>query len=113
MPDVVLQAAGATAERILHERGLDHLRVRVYGKHLIIHSGAPQDGENRARLTLLGAGHYRLDMADHRGRWEQTPFVGPLLDLLTQLIDDFGFVLVPWEEPRPAQPRERTCETHH
>ena len=97
MPDGILQAVGAEAETILHQRGLGHLHVRVYGKHIIVHSGAAQDGENRARFTMLGPGRYRLDMADHRGRWEQTPFEGPLRDLLAQLIDQFGFVLVPWE----------------
>jgi hypothetical protein len=35
-------------------------------------------------------------MADHRGRWEPTPFLGTWRELLMQLIDDFGFVLVPW-----------------
>lgn len=96
MPDVFVQAACSRAERILHERGLGHLSVRAYGKHLIIHSGAPGDGENRARLTLLRADHYRLDIADHRGRWEQTPYVGTLTDLLTRLMGEFGFVLVAW-----------------
>lgn len=96
MADVYLTTTADGVERVLHERGLGHLHVRVYGKHVIIHSGEPGDGENRARLTRLNAQHFQLGMADHRGRWEQTPFVGTWRDLLTQLVDDFGFTLVPW-----------------
>lgn len=53
MADVFLQAVRTNAEQMLHARGLEHLSVRVYGKHLIIYSGAPGDAENRARLTQL------------------------------------------------------------
>ncbi len=51
--------------------------------------------ENRARLTQLRPGHYRLDMAGHGGRWESTPYEGTLRELLAQFADEFGFVLVP------------------
>lgn len=95
MADVFLRAAGTRAEQKLHDRGLEHLHVRVYGKHLIIHSGTPDDPENRARLTQLGSDRYRLDMAA-RSRWETTPYMGTMVELLAQLIDDFGFLLVPW-----------------
>lgn len=96
MADVFLQAARATAEQILHDRGLQHLSVRLYGKQLTIYSGTPGDAENRARLTQLRPGHYRLDMAGRGGRWESAPYEGTLRELLAQLIDEFGFVLVPW-----------------
>ena len=96
MADVYAKTAGDSVERVLHERGLGHLHVRGFGKHVIIHSGAPGVGENRARLTQVTSQRFRLDMADHRGRWEPTPFLGTWRELLMQLIDDFGFVLVPW-----------------
>jgi hypothetical protein len=96
MADVLLQTARATAEQILHDRGLQHLSVRVYGKQLTIYSGTPADPDNRARLTQLRPSHYRLDMAGRGGRWEPTPYHGTLRELLAQLIDEFGFVLVPW-----------------
>ena len=95
MADFPLVAASDTARRMLHDRGLTHLRVRVYGKHVIIHSGEPADRENRARLTQVGATRFRLDMAV-RDRWESTPYLGTTRELLTQLIDEFGFVLAPW-----------------
>lgn len=96
MVDAFLQAARATTEQVLHDRGLEHLRVRVYGNKLIIYSGTPAAAENRARFTQLRPGHYRLDMAGRGGRWESTPYEGTLRELLAQLIDEFGFVLVPW-----------------
>ena len=51
MADLFVQTAAHGVERVLHERGLDHLHARAYGKHVINHSGAAGDGENRARLT--------------------------------------------------------------
>jgi hypothetical protein len=96
MADVSLQAARATAEQILHARGMAHLSVRVYGKHLTIYSGTPGDAEHRARLAQLTRDRYRLDMAGRGGRWESTPYTGALRELLDQLINQFGFVLAPW-----------------
>lgn len=96
MADVYLQIDGASAEQMLHDRGLQHLHVRVYGKHLNIYSGPKDDPENRARLTQLSSTRYRLDMAGRRGRWEPTPYLGTCDELLTQLIDQFGFLLSPW-----------------
>jgi len=96
MADEYLQTTGQSVEPMLHEQGLGHLHVRVYGKHIIIYSGERGDGENRARLTQVASQHFRLDMAGHRGRWEQTPFFGTWPELLTQLVRDFGFTLIPW-----------------
>lgn len=96
MPDVFLQAAGSAAERALHEQDLTHLHVRAWGKHLIIYSGEPGEWENRARLPQLRSDRYRLDMAGRGGRWETTPYIGTLSELLATLTNDFGFVLVPW-----------------
>lgn len=50
MADVYLTTTAHGFERVLRERGLGHLHVRVYGKHFSSHSGEPGDGENRARL---------------------------------------------------------------
>lgn len=103
MPDPRLSAAGDAVEKRLHDRGLAHWSVRVYGGHIIIH---PADHENRARLTELRSDHDRLDMAA-RNRWEPTPYVGTWQDLLTHLIDESGFLLVPWSYSRRRR-RERT-----
>lgn len=96
MADEFLRSAALRTEQMLHDRGLQHLHVRVYGNHLIIYSGDPGEREHRARLTELRRDHYRLDMAGRGGRWEYTPFIGTRDELLTQLTDQFGFVLAPW-----------------
>ena len=95
MRDPRLDSQRDSVERILREKGFPHLHVHVHGQHLVIDS---QDGDerwNRARLTRLSSTQFQLGMADHRGRWEATPFSGTLVELLTMLVDEFGFTLAP------------------
>lgn len=78
----------------LVERGLfDHLDVRSRGDHVIVYSEENGEKWDRIRLTRLGGGTYRLAMADHRGKWEQTPFMGTLQELLDLVASDFSWVL--------------------
>lgn len=83
----------ARLKELLAAEGLAHLRVRPYGRHLVIYS--EEDGErvNRVRFTRVGRGHYELQMADHRGRWEPTPFEGRLGELFQTLTQQFRFLL--------------------
>jgi hypothetical protein len=64
----------------LADRGLSHLRVTKRGKSLTILSGAHDAPE--ARLTLVAPGSWRLDLPDHRDRWEATPFEGALDEMV-------------------------------
>jgi hypothetical protein len=64
--------------RLLADRGLTHLRVTTRGKALTVVSGPAADP--KVRLTPTGPDSWRLDVADHRGRWEPTPFDGQLAD---------------------------------
>lgn len=50
MADEFLRSPALRTERLLHDRGLQHLHVGVYGKHLIIYSGA-QVIANRASAS--------------------------------------------------------------
>ncbi|WP_373894351.1 hypothetical protein ACUL41_00245 [Virgibacillus natechei] len=83
-------------EDILERKGFIHLNVRKHGDHLVIYS--TEDGEkvNRARLTKVTAQYYQIGMADHRGRWESTPFRGTMEEMVTLLTTDFNFALAPW-----------------
>ena len=79
---------------LLRQReGLEHLDVEVRGDAVIIFS--TEDGEKvrRARFTALGAGHYGLSLTRHTGRWEATPFHGPLPEVVDVLISQLGFHL--------------------
>lgn len=80
---------------ILADRDLTHLHVTKRGKALTIASGPKDDPDPEARLTLLAAGTWRLDLRHHSGRWEQTPFNGAMADLVDTAaemgrLEDFG-----------------------
>ncbi len=52
------------------------------GKALTISSGPEADPDPEARLTCLATGSWRLDLPHPSGRWEQTPFVGDMAELV-------------------------------
>jgi hypothetical protein len=82
---------------LLHQHeGLAHLDVEVRGDAVILFS--TEDGEKvrRARFTTLGAGHYGLSLTRHTGRWEPTPFHGPLPEVVEVLVAQLGFHLAPF-----------------
>ncbi|QQK76250.1 hypothetical protein HUG15_12240 [Salicibibacter cibarius] len=83
-------------EEALEQQGLTHLNVRKHGNHLVIYS--VEDGErvNRARLTKVSTQYYQLGMANHRGKWESTPFKGIMEEIIDLLINDFAFAIAPW-----------------
>jgi len=79
----------------LAERGLTHLRVTKRGKALTILSGREDDPDPEARLTLLEPTRWRLDLPHHSGRWDQTPLIGQMTDMVDAAasigrLDDFG-----------------------
>lgn len=78
----------------LHQKGFSHLNVLVRGKHFVIYSTGPEgDKFNRVRLSRISSAEYQLGIANHMGRWEATPFTGPLSELMQLLTEQFGFVL--------------------
>lgn len=60
--------------------------IRVHGDHLIIGRTETFDGveENvdRVRLTRLSSRTFGLSVKRHTGRWERTPFSGPMTDMV-------------------------------
>lgn len=78
-------------ERILGQHGAKHLSGRKYGATLIVESGPSTDPSKRFRLRRETVHLWCLDMADHRGRWERTPFRDTLEKLTNTVFDDF-----PW-----------------
>lgn len=75
-----------------HEQ-FGHLRVRRRGDSLTIYSGKARDSVLHARLTHLGRGQWGLSLPRHTGRWERTPFLGTMEEVMTTLISDFAFYL--------------------
>lgn len=77
--------------RILADRGLTHLNVTKRGKALTIRNGSDPE----VRLTHLERGAWRLDFHHHSGRWDQTPFVGDVAEMVDMAesmgrLEDFG-----------------------
>jgi hypothetical protein len=74
---------------------LSHLRVKKHGDALLLLSGKAREEQKHARLTALGKNVWGLSLPRHTGRWERTPFIGPLDQVLDTLITGFGFYLSP------------------
>ncbi len=98
MPKHQVSSADATAvTAFLRNRGLRHLRARYRAGLVTIESGPVKDPWPRARLRCVGVHLWQLEMATHRGRWEPTPLRGAQEQLLTMLVDQFGWNLQPTE----------------
>jgi hypothetical protein len=65
---------------LLADQGLTHLAVTKRGSALTVVSGPDADPE--IRIIASDADSWRLEVADHRGRWEATPFEGDLAELV-------------------------------
>lgn len=78
-------------------QSIDHLRVRRYSDQLIIESGSKQDAIKHARLRRVTKHLWRLEMANHSGRWEVTLYRDQLKNLLALLTGDLRWTLAPRE----------------
>ena len=77
-------------EALLSRRpDLAHLYAKKRGSSLTIASGEPP--HNHARVTALGRNVWGLSLPRHTGRWERTPFVGTLEEVIDTLTTDFRF----------------------
>lgn len=85
-------AASLTRFLAMYE-GLDHIRVRSRGSVLTLESGPDDDPVSHARLRRDTVHLWTLEMAGRGGRWEKTPFRGPMDDLVTILVEQFGWCL--------------------
>jgi len=84
------------SDQILHllkEQGIDHLYIQARGDHLILYSLEDEEKINRVRFTRLSVNKYQLSMANHKGRWEKTPFTGTIPELVEMLTEQLSFVL--------------------
>lgn len=76
---------------LARHRALGHLCVKKRGNSLTIVSGDPP--HNHARITALGRDIWGLSLPRHTGRWERTPFVGTMEQVIDTLTTDFRFYL--------------------
>lgn len=80
-------------EDFLHERGFKHVRARKRGSDVIVESGPKRDAIKHIRVRRDTVHLWLVDIADHRGKWEATPFRGLLDDVLGLVVDAFPWVL--------------------
>ena len=90
-----IEAEADELRDLLAKRGWTHLRVTKRGKALTIVSGPEDDPEAEIRLTHEGRAGWRLDIANHTGRWEPTPFSGDLAEMVDTAasmgrLEDYG-----------------------
>lgn len=88
--DLATQRLAATLRR---HKGLEHLRVKKYGDSLVLCSGKGPNEQKHARLTSLSADAWGLSLPRNTGRWERTPYVGTMDEILNTLLNDLGFYL--------------------
>ena len=90
----LLDLAKYEVENKLREKGLNHLKVAKRGVNIVIYSDDEDGGkDNRCRFTFVKARLYVLNMANHAGKWEPTPFEGTLDELLEMVIEQFPWTL--------------------
>jgi len=65
------------------------MTIRARGDHIYLGRDeppgpytAPDDPDDRVRLSLLGGDRFGLSVKRHTGRWERTPFTGSPAELV-------------------------------
>ena len=89
--------SSSTVERVLgllHEKGLTHLKVTTRALNIVIYSEHGNEKENRCRFVKMQGNTYNLHMADHRGKWEPTPYTGTIDELVELTTTQFGWALM-------------------
>lgn len=87
------EAAREELHQLLATRGFTHLGVLSRGRYLVIYSEEGGEKMPRLRFGRIDQSRYALDVANHRGVWEPTPFTGTLAELFRLVTEQFGWVL--------------------
>jgi hypothetical protein len=108
---VDMEREARTLRLVLQQRGLAHLRVVKRGKALTIVSGPESDPDPEVRLTHIPPRSWRLDLRHHSGRWDQTPFVGSLGEMV-EMAADIGR-LADHDSPGAGNPGDTSDPSHY
>jgi len=95
-------------QQALHAAGATHLRARKHGAAIVVESGPDHDPVKHFRVRRDTVHLWCLDMANHHGKWERTPFRDQLDALVAMVLDQFPWTLTPIAE-NPA----RTSDPEH
>ncbi|MFC5404336.1 hypothetical protein [Cohnella soli] len=83
-------------ERSLRMFDLDHLKVRMQERTLVIYSEESGKQSPRAIFTLFPGNQFLLFVANHRGKWQPTPFIGTAAEVWKVLTSKCVFALARW-----------------
>jgi hypothetical protein len=100
MTKPILEQGKSYVEKMLHENHLCHLNVTIRGNNIVVYSEHEKQKENRCRFTQVQASSYIMNMSNHKGKWETTPFEGSLEELLQMVIEQFPWVLTDYAMDR-------------
>ncbi len=94
MPTLDAQARAAELQRqIATLTGHQLVRVKPYGKHLLIQMHRDDGVDTVARLTELGRNVYSSAFRSHTGRWEPLPGTGDLATTTELVVSLLGAYL--------------------
>jgi len=85
-------------ENELQKNGLKHLKVSKRGMNLVIYGEDENGKDNRCRFSCIKSGLFYLNIANHTGKWEQTPFEGTLEERLFMVIEQFPGTLTDYAQ---------------
>ena len=77
----------------LHALGFSHLRARKHGSAVIVESGPTADPLKHFRLRRDTVHLWVLDIANHRGGWERTPYRQQIMELVQLVVDQFPWTI--------------------
>ena len=80
-------------EKKLVELNLNHLKCTKRGESISVFSKGEMRRENRCRFNRIERDRYTLDMANHSGKWEATPFGGTIQELVGIVAETFPWTL--------------------
>ena len=79
------------------QKGLRHLRIRRRADTLTLQSGPTDDPCPHARFRRVSVHLWVLEMPNHTGRWEPTPYRDTLENLAKTLVKSFPWAVAPVE----------------
>ncbi|KIL37628.1 hypothetical protein SD71_03245 [Cohnella kolymensis] len=93
---LALHWAHTLIQKKLHALSFTHLSVRIHDSNLVIYSIEHENEAYRAILTRFRSNEFMLCIANHRGSWQPTPFIGTPSEMIAILTGRLAFVLARW-----------------
>lgn len=91
-----------TLQELLHKKGATHLRTRKYGIKIIVESGTQRQRHKHMRFVRSTVHLWHVEFADHRGRWERTPFRDTMDNIVSMVFDDFPWMMADIFQYKPG-----------